>query len=111
MLRWAKTYGGANYDDARSIQQTSDGEYIVAGNTKSFGAGDYDIWVLKFDSNGAIVFNPTSGASTRNTNATVTNTSATITDTNVTVTDTSATIINTTIVSQDTNATIQQQAP
>ena len=36
---WEKTYGGSDYDWAYSIQQTQDGGYIVAGGTKSFGAG------------------------------------------------------------------------
>lgn len=36
---WQKTYGGSNYDEAYSIQQTTDGGYIVAGETGSFGAG------------------------------------------------------------------------
>jgi hypothetical protein len=39
---WARTYGGSNVDGAYSIQQTTDGGYIVAGNTDSFGAGDSD---------------------------------------------------------------------
>ncbi len=51
---WQKTYGGSGNDSASSIQQTSDGGYIVAGGTKSFGAGMYDFWVLKLDSNGNI---------------------------------------------------------
>ena len=44
---WAKTYGGSYYDEARSIQQTSDGGYVVAGWTESFGAGGADILILK----------------------------------------------------------------
>jgi len=34
-IEWQKTYGGDNYDDALSTQQTSDG-YVVAGRTISF---------------------------------------------------------------------------
>jgi len=51
---WAKTYGGTDYDLAHSVQQTSDGGYIVAGGTLSFGAGDYDIFLVKTDANGDI---------------------------------------------------------
>jgi hypothetical protein len=51
--QWAKTYGGQSYDGASSIKQTSDGGYIVAGTTMSFGTGN-DVWVLKFDANGDI---------------------------------------------------------
>jgi uncharacterized delta-60 repeat protein len=60
---WQKTYGGSSYDWAWSIQQTSDGGYIVGGNTESFGAGDIDAWVLKLDSNGSIVWQKTYGES------------------------------------------------
>jgi hypothetical protein len=38
----AKTYGGGSADQAYSIQQTSDGGYIAAGYTQSFGAGFTD---------------------------------------------------------------------
>ncbi|MCK4644914.1 MAG: hypothetical protein KAU46_01555 [Candidatus Aminicenantes bacterium] len=41
--QWARTYGGSNKDGAFSIQQTSNGGYIVAGGTESFGAGSKDI--------------------------------------------------------------------
>ncbi len=44
-VQWAKTYGGANSDGAFSVQQTSDGGYIVAGVTYSFGAGSWDIFL------------------------------------------------------------------
>jgi uncharacterized delta-60 repeat protein len=53
-LVWQKTYGGINDDIARSIQQTSDGGYIVAGETSSSGAGNADFWILKIDENGNI---------------------------------------------------------
>jgi hypothetical protein len=60
-IDWQKAYGGADDDVARSIQQTSDGGFIVAGETKSFGAGDVDIWVLKLDANGGVVWQKTYG--------------------------------------------------
>jgi hypothetical protein len=40
---WTRTYGGIGEDVARSVQQAADAGYIVAGNTESFGAGDYDL--------------------------------------------------------------------
>jgi hypothetical protein len=52
-IQWAKTYGGPNYDDAFSVEQTSDGGYIVAG-VNSFGAGFYDAFLVKTDANGNI---------------------------------------------------------
>jgi hypothetical protein len=53
-IQWAKTYGGTNYDKAYSVQQTSNGGYIVAGWTASFGAGGWDIFLIKTDANGNI---------------------------------------------------------
>jgi len=49
---WFKHYGGTNFDYAHSIQQTSDGEYIVAGLTMSYTNGSFDFAVYKLDSNG-----------------------------------------------------------
>ena len=49
---WQKTYGGIYNDIARSVQQTEDGGYIVAGYIYSFGARDFDFYVIKLDSNG-----------------------------------------------------------
>ena len=60
-ITWQKTYGGADYDHANSIQQTADGGYIVAGETTSFGTGERDVWVIKLDSNGAITWQKTYG--------------------------------------------------
>jgi len=56
---WAKTYGGAGGDFSYSVQQTSDGGYIVAGLTTSFGASGYDILLIKTDGNGNIIWTKT----------------------------------------------------
>ena len=58
---WEKTYGGAGDDCAYSIQETTDGGYIVTGKTNSFGAGDYDFWVLKLDRDGELAWQRTYG--------------------------------------------------
>jgi hypothetical protein len=60
-IQWAKTYGGATDDGAFSVQQTSDGGYIVAGTTDSFGTGEWDIFLIKTDANGNIIWSKTYG--------------------------------------------------
>jgi len=91
---WANTYGGSEEDWA-SIQQTSDGGYIVAGETESFGAGYNDFWVLKLDANGNITGCSAEGVST-----------ATVTTTNVNGVAPSATVFETTQNPATSNATI-----
>ncbi len=59
--RWAMLYGGSENDWANSVQQTSDGGYIVAGYTESFGKGLWDIWVLKLSFAGDIEWQRTYG--------------------------------------------------
>ncbi len=51
-LVWDKTFGGSENDEAHSIIQTEDGGYVVAGWTKSKGAGNSDVWIIKLDENG-----------------------------------------------------------
>jgi len=58
---WEKKYGGEDYEYASSIQQTSDGGYIVVGETDSSGAGEEDIWVLKLDADGDVEWQKTYG--------------------------------------------------
>jgi TolB-like protein len=58
---FAKTYGGEIYDRFYSVQQTSDGGYIVAGVTHSFSSGGYDIFLIKTDTNGNVIWAKTYG--------------------------------------------------
>jgi hypothetical protein len=52
-LQWTKTIGAKNrYSSKPSLIQTSDGGYAIAGDTKSFGAGETDICIVKLDKNG-----------------------------------------------------------
>jgi uncharacterized delta-60 repeat protein len=62
-VEWTKTIGGSGWDFARSIIQSSDGGYVVAGKTKSFGAGYSDIYVVKLDSAGNVQWTKTIGGS------------------------------------------------
>lgn len=57
-----KAYGGSGNERAHSIQKTSDGGYVVAGETTSYGAGDKDIFVLKIDVNGVEQWTKTYGS-------------------------------------------------
>ncbi len=61
---WDKTFGGIKYDEAYSLIQTTDGGYAVAGWTVSYGAGNYDFWVIKLDSRGNKVWDKTFGGIT-----------------------------------------------
>ena len=60
-VEWQKTFGGKDYDEANSIQQTTDGGYIVAGWTKSFGSGGADVYILKLNSKGEVEWQKTFG--------------------------------------------------
>jgi len=60
-IQWAKTYGGATDDGAFSVQQTSDGGYILAGGTNSFGTGEEDIFLIKTDAKGNVQWAKTYG--------------------------------------------------
>lgn len=66
-ITWQKTLGGSDRDWAYSVQQTSDGGYAVLGVTASNDGditnnqGDSDLWLVKLNSTGTIVWQKTFG--------------------------------------------------
>jgi len=44
---WSDCYGGSGADVGFPIVSTEDGGYVLAGFTDSYGAGDYDFWLVK----------------------------------------------------------------
>lgn len=65
VAKWRKTYGGAKADGARAIRALGKDGYIVAGYTESKGAGGRDIWVLRLDAKGAVIWDKTFGTPAR----------------------------------------------
>ena len=49
---WSQSFGGSNDDYGESVRLTNDGGYVVAGWTNSYGNGNYDVWLIKINSNG-----------------------------------------------------------
>jgi len=62
-VMWTKTYGGSSGDYGYSVRQTTDGGYIIAGHTQSFGAGGIDVYLIKTDSIGNMIWTKTYGGS------------------------------------------------
>ncbi len=60
-MQWNRTYGGANSDYTYSVVQSNDSGYAIGGHTNSFGAGNYDFWLVKADSAGSMLWNKTYG--------------------------------------------------
>ncbi|MEX0812831.1 MAG: T9SS type A sorting domain-containing protein [Chitinophagales bacterium] len=68
-IEWQKNYGGSNDDFVSSIQQTTDGGYIMVGGSESSDQdisgnnGGVDYWILKTDVNGNIEWEQNYGGS------------------------------------------------
>jgi len=61
--QWQKTFGGSNYEWGFSVQQTSDGGYVIGDTTFSYGAGDPNVCLLKINLNGNLQWEKTFGGS------------------------------------------------
>jgi len=71
-IEWQKCLGGSGYDEAHSVQQTTDGGFIVGGWSYSndgdvsghHGASNYpDYWIVKLDANGNLIWQKSLGGS------------------------------------------------
>ena len=61
--QWFKTFGGSDREVGYSVEQTSDGGYIIAGATESFGTGSKDVYLIKTEPNGTKQWEKTFGGS------------------------------------------------
>jgi len=59
---WDKTYGTPNRDEGRSVRATSDGGYIIAGYTDGKGTGEADIYVIKTNDLGEVLWERSYGS-------------------------------------------------
>ena len=61
-VQWSRNYGGAGWDeDFRSVVQTREGGYVMAGETNGFVG---NIWLVKTDADGNMQWNYSYGAGT-----------------------------------------------
>lgn len=62
-VMWSRSYGGTQFDFGNMIRITSDGGFIMAGFTNSYGVGGNDAWLIKTDVLGNIQWQKTFGNS------------------------------------------------
>ena len=69
ILLWEQSYGGSEIDEARSITQSGDGNYLIVGDTRSsdldvsFNNGAADLWLIKISPLGELLWEKTYGGS------------------------------------------------
>jgi len=54
--KWQKLYGRAFEDGFTRLKKSSDGNFIVLGDTRNYGSGDNDLWLLKISEAGSIIW-------------------------------------------------------
>jgi hypothetical protein len=58
---WSRTYGGSGYEMAFDIVPSNDGGFLLVGRTNSFGAGSYDMYVVRINAQGDALWTCTYG--------------------------------------------------
>jgi hypothetical protein len=58
---WTRTYGGPDDERAWAFHETSDGGYVIAAQTASYGAGERDLYLIRIDAGGDTVWTRTLG--------------------------------------------------
>ncbi|PQJ76718.1 hypothetical protein [Polaribacter glomeratus] len=67
ILIWEKNFGGSEIDEPRAIVATDDGNFIIVGDTRSadidvsFNNGAADLWMIKINTNGTLIWEKTIG--------------------------------------------------
>ncbi len=62
-VQWSQFFGGTKGEEAKSIIQTQDGGFAIAGLSQSGGNGKSDMWLLRIDSDGNELWQETYGGS------------------------------------------------
>lgn len=68
-MQWEKSYGGTGIEIAQDIAKTADGNYVITGNTFSNDTdvsknnGESDVWLIKIDDNGNLLWENSYGGS------------------------------------------------
>lgn len=60
-VEWTRSVGGNDLDEAKDVIKTYDNKYAIVGNTKSFGAGNEDVYLIELDSAGNLLWDYTIG--------------------------------------------------
>jgi hypothetical protein len=58
---WSRAVGGADHEYGRALIETHDGGIVALGRTRSFGAGGFDVLLLRFDAQGTLLWTRTLG--------------------------------------------------
>ncbi|OSY88682.1 PKD protein [Tenacibaculum holothuriorum] len=67
-LLWEKSFGGSEIDEARAMTKTSDGNFVIVGDTRSSDKdvsknnGGADLWIIKINSDGNLLWEKSFGA-------------------------------------------------
>jgi Tol biopolymer transport system component len=60
-IQWAEAYGGDDFDRGKAVVETDDGGFVILGESASFGAGDWDMFLLRVDRDGNELWSRTFG--------------------------------------------------
>jgi len=60
-VKWDYAYGGNLLDIGHTVHQCTDGGFVIAGSTESYGSGERDMWVVRTDYSGYTIWNSTFG--------------------------------------------------
>jgi len=62
-LLWQKTWGGSEWEEGNGVAVDGSGNIYVTGTTNNFGAGSYDLILLKYNADGSLLWQKTWGGS------------------------------------------------